>query len=236
LTPDPTEKHKTGSQLRDMILGGQDGLVNVLGVVLGATAAAPDARVIISIGLAATFAESLAMGAVAYTSFMAEKEHYDSELAREKREMAEMPEVEKEEIREVYRKKGFHGELLERVVEQITSDEKVWLEVMMSEELGLQPIETSGVVRTAFMVGLSCMIGSLVPLVPFFFLPIGYSMGSSIAFSAAILFLMGFYKGKVTVGNYWRSATELTVIGMCAAIAGYLISLGVTHAFTTASH
>src|SRR5580700_9763596 len=91
----PAESHKTGSNLRDMILGGQDGLVNVLGVVLGATAATTDTKVIISIGLAATFAESLAMGAVAYTSFMAEKEHYDSEVAREKREMKEMPEAEK---------------------------------------------------------------------------------------------------------------------------------------------
>jgi VIT1/CCC1 family predicted Fe2+/Mn2+ transporter len=219
-----------------MILGGQDGLVNVLGVVLGATAAAPDAKVIISIGLAATFAESLAMGAVAYTSFKAEKEHYDSELAREKREMVELPEVEREEVRDIYRKMGFTGDLLEQVVAQITSDEKVWLQVMMSHELGLQPIETSGVVRTAFSVGLSCMVGSLVPLTPFFFLPIGYSMGASILFSAAILFVMGFYKGKVTVGNYWRSALELTIIGMCAALAGYMISLGVTRAFLTSSH
>jgi predicted membrane protein (TIGR00267 family) len=236
MLPEGSENHKTGSQLRDMILGGQDGLVNVLGVVLGATAAAPDSKVIISIGLAATFAESLAMGAVAYTSFKAEKEHYDSELAREKREMIELPEVEKEEIREVYRKKGFQGELLERVVEQITSDEKVWLEVMMSEELGLKPIESSGVVKTAFMVGLSCMIGSLVPLLPFFFLPIKHSIAASMAFSAVILFLMGFYKGKVTLGHYWKSALELCVIGICAALAGYFISLGVSMGFHAASH
>jgi predicted membrane protein (TIGR00267 family) len=227
----PTESHSTGSQLRDMILGGQDGLVNVLGVVLGATAATPDAKVILSIGLAATLAESLAMGAVAYTSFKAEKEHYDSELAREKREMVELPEVEREEIREIYRRKGFKDELLEKVVEQITSDEKVWLEVMMTEELGLKPIETRGVVKTAFSVGLSCMVGSLIPLLPFFLLPLRYRMTASILFSAAVLFLMGFYKAKVTVGNYWRSALELTLIGLCAAIAGYLISLGVTQAF-----
>lgn len=226
----PVETHKTGSQLRDIILGGQDGLVNVLGVVLGATAAAPDPRVIVSIGLAATFAESLAMGAVAYTSFKAEKEHYDSELAREKREIVELPEVEREEIREIYRQKGFKGELLERVVDQITSDDKVWLDVMMAEELGLMPIDSRGVVKTAFSVGLSCMIGSLVPLAPYFFLPLRASLAASLLLSATVLFLMGFYKAKVTVGNYWRSALELTVIGLCAALAGYLISLAMTHA------
>lgn len=226
-----TESHKAGSQLRDMILGGQDGLVNVLGVVLGATAAAPDPRVILSIGLAATFAESLAMGAVAYTSFKAEKEHYDSELAREKQEIKDIPEREREEIRDIYRKKGFEGELLEKVVDQITSNEQVWLDVMMFEELGLKPIESGGVLKTAFLVGFSCMIGSLVPLVPYFFLPLHQSLPTSVAFSALVLFVMGFYKGKVTVGNYWKSATELTVIGLCAALAGYGISLAMTKVF-----
>jgi VIT1/CCC1 family predicted Fe2+/Mn2+ transporter len=226
-----TESHKAGSQLRDMILGGQDGLVNVLGVVLGAAAAAPDPKIILSIGLAATFAESLAMGAVAYTSFKAEKEHYESELAREKREILELPEVEKEEVREIYRKKGFKGKLLEQVVKQISSNESVWLEVMMSEELGLKPIDSEGVVKTAFAVGLSCMVGSLVPLVPYFFLPLALGLPASIGFSALVLFGMGFYKGKVTVGNYWRSAVELTVIGLCAALAGYFISLAMSRVF-----
>jgi VIT1/CCC1 family predicted Fe2+/Mn2+ transporter len=225
------ETHKTGSQLRDMILGGQDGLVNVLGIVLGATAAAPDTKVILSIGLAATFAESLAMGAVAYTSFKAEKEHYDSELAREKQEMKDSPEMEKEEVRDIYRKKGFSGELLEKVVEQICSNEEIWLEQMMSEELGLRPINTNGVLKTAFMVGFSCMIGSLVPLVPYFFLPLRDGLLASISFSALILFFMGFYKGKVTVGNYWKSAFELSIIGLCAAMAGYAISLAMTKIF-----
>jgi len=231
LDKDSTESHRAGSQLRDLILGGQDGLVNVLGVVLGATAATTDGKVIVSIGLAATFAESLAMGAVAYTSFMAEKEHYDSELAREMREMKEVPEKEREEIREIYRAKGFQGELLERVVEQICSDEKVWLEVMMTDELGLKPIETSGVVKTAILVGLSSTVGSLVPLVPYFFLPLKYCLVPAVGLSALVLFLMGYYKGKVTQGRYWRSAMELAVIGLCAAFAGYFISLGVNRAF-----
>jgi VIT1/CCC1 family predicted Fe2+/Mn2+ transporter len=223
-----TEAHSTGSGLRDMILGGQDGLVNVLGVVLGATAAAPDSRVIISIGLAATFAESLAMGAVAYTSFQAESEHYQSELEREKREIKEVPDTERQEVREIYQRMGFEGRLLEDVVEQICSNEKVWLDVMMSDELGLKPIAPGGVARTALSVGFSCMVGSLVPLLPFFFLPLGVSLPASLLFSGLVLFLMGYYKGKATLGRVWRSALELTVIGLCSAVAGYAISLLVT--------
>ena len=225
-----TERHRSGSQLRDLILGGQDGLVNVLGIVLGASAATQDTKVLISVGLAATFAESLAMGAVAYTSFKAEKEHYDSELVRERREIRETPEREIEEVREIYRQKGFEGELLEQVVRQICSNEEIWVGVMMSEELGLKPIDTSGLVKTALSVGLSSIVGSLVPLVPFLFLPLGYGVVVSLAFSALVLFVVGFYKGKVTAGHGWRSAAELAVIGMGAALAGYAISLLVTRA------
>jgi len=81
-----------GSWLRDIILGGQDGLVNVLGIVLGATAAGADPRILVAAALAATFAESLSMGAVAYTSRLAERDHYLSELQRELREIRECPE------------------------------------------------------------------------------------------------------------------------------------------------
>jgi len=114
----PREPHVEESYLADVILGGQDGLVNVLGVILGVAAASGDQRIIIAAGLAATFAESVSMGAVAFTSMRARRDFYEAELAREKREMVEVPEVETEEIREIYRKKGFKGKLLEQIVEK----------------------------------------------------------------------------------------------------------------------
>src|SRR5438445_4144452 len=109
------EPHRVGSWLRDIILGGQDGLVNVLGIVLGATAAGADTRIVIASALAATFAESLSMGAVAYTSRLAD--HYLSELRRELSEIRECPEEERQEVREIYRAMGFDGPLLDAIVE-----------------------------------------------------------------------------------------------------------------------
>jgi VIT1/CCC1 family predicted Fe2+/Mn2+ transporter len=219
------EPHQYNTNLRDMILGGQDGLVNVLGVVLGASAASSDTKVIIAVGLAATFAESISMAAVAYTSFKAESQHYQSELEREKLEIKEVPEAETEEIREIYRQKGFKGELLEQVVAQITSDERIWLEVMMTEELGLQPAKEEHLLRTSVIVGGSAVVGSLIPLLPYFFLPEIHGVWSSILISAITLFLVGVYKAKVTVGGVWRSGAELTIIGILSALAGYAISL-----------
>src|SRR5574342_1046426 len=96
---DHHDPHHGTFHLSDVILGGQDGLVNVLGVILGVAAATSDSRIVIAAGLAATFAESISMGAVAYTSKLAEHDHYRSEVERERREIREMPEAEAQEVR-----------------------------------------------------------------------------------------------------------------------------------------
>src|SRR4030066_1957933 len=99
------EPHKLNSSLRDIILGGQDGLVNVLGLLLGIAVASNDLRIILAGGLAATFAESISMAAVAYTSMRAQQALYEGELARESREIEETPQEEEEELRDLYRQK-----------------------------------------------------------------------------------------------------------------------------------
>ncbi len=103
-TGDP---HKTSFGLSDVILGGQDGLVNVLGVILGVAAATAETRIVLAAGLAATFAESVSMGAVAYTSKRAEQSFYESERQREHRHILQAPSVERDEIRRIYAARGF---------------------------------------------------------------------------------------------------------------------------------
>ncbi len=217
------EPHIENSSLADIILGGQDGLVNVLGVILGVAAASGDIRIVIAAGLAATFAESVSMGAVAFTSMRARRDFYLSELAREKKEMEEVPEIEREEIREIYRQKGFSGKLLEQIVQKITSNEKVWLDTMMREELGLEQIEEGQTVKSSITVFVSAMVGSFIPLTPFFFLAVGQGIIVSFVVSAVTLFAVGVYKAKATVGRPLRSGFELMLIGMLAALIGYAI-------------
>src|SRR5438046_8310698 len=103
------DKGGIGRSVRDIVLGGQDGLVNVVGLVLGVAAATAQLRIIVVAGLAATFSESIAMGGVAYTSALAERDYYLAQLAKERREVEELPEVETEEVREIFRDKGLHG-------------------------------------------------------------------------------------------------------------------------------
>src|SRR3990167_4525253 len=157
--PKKRELHKassTGYNLRDIILGGQDGLVNVLGVILAVATAVVDVRIVIIAGLAATFAESVSMAAVAYTSTKASRDFYRSELDREKWEMNHWPDREREEIRVIYKSKGFSGTLLNAIVKKITSNKKMWLNVMMEEELHLTESHDNPV-KSAAIVGFSAI-------------------------------------------------------------------------------
>jgi vacuolar iron transporter family protein len=222
---DHHDPHRHESRLADVILGGQDGLVNVLGVILGVAAATQDARIVIAAGLAATFAESISMGAVAYTSTLADDDLYLSEREREYRHIHLAPEVEIEEIRDIYRRKGFEGETLEKIVEVITSNPEVWVNVMMSEEFQMTPPEKSNAFGSALIVGFSALIGSLIPLLPFFFWTVKLSIGLSIAIAAVTLFVVGVYKARVTVGRPFRSGVQMAIIGTLSAFAGYVVGL-----------
>src|SRR3989338_8298124 len=104
------------SNIRDFILGFQDGLVNTLGLVLGVASAVQSTRIVLISGLVTTFAESVSMAAVAYTSTKAAHDFYESQLQREKKEIKEMPHMEVQEIRDIYYQKGFRGKQLEGIV------------------------------------------------------------------------------------------------------------------------
>lgn len=209
-----------GSRLRNIILGGQDGLVNVLGVILAVASATFDPRIVIVAGLAATFAESISMAAVAYTSSKAVESHYKSQLEQEKKEIKEIPRMEKKEIYDIYYKKGFRGSLLNSIVKKITSSRKLWLSTMMEEELHLYPSKTSPL-NDAVVVGVSAIVGSLVPLVPFLILTVQAAIITSLIFSLVILFATGYIKNKITIGSPWKGGFEIAFIGMAAALIGY---------------
>ncbi|MBM3125848.1 MAG: hypothetical protein FJZ87_12385 [Chloroflexi bacterium] len=220
-----SDPHRREPSLSNFILGAQDGLVNVLGVILGLAAATNDARIVLVAGLATTFAESISMGAVAYTTTLADADHYQSELEREYRHIQEAPNLERQEIEHIYKSKGFEGKMLNRIVNTVTANKDVWVAVMMAEEHQLSPIDRKHAVRAAWIVGISAIIGSLVPLAPFVVLPVSTSMWSSVLMTALVLFGIGAYKARVTVGRPLRSGFEMALIGTLSALAGYLVGV-----------
>ena len=201
------ERHQgvSRSNIRDFILGFQDGLVNTLGLVLGVASAVQSTKIVLISGLVTTFAESVSMAAVAYTSTKAAHEFYVSQLEREKKEIREIPQMEVQEIRAIYHKKGFGGRQLEAIVKKITSNKKLWLETMMAEELKMFPEDYEKPLKSAVIVGLSAVIGSLMPVLPFFVLPVRLGMAYALVLSVAALFIVGAVKARITIGDWKKS-------------------------------
>jgi len=212
-------------KLREFILGGQDGLVNVLGIVLGVAAATATTKVVLIAALAATFAESISMGAVAYTSTKAAYSYYKSELEKEKWEVETAPQREKKEIRKIYAKKGFRGGLLEKIVNKITSNKRVWVNTMMADELNLHPEEYQTPLESGVRVGIASFVGSLIPIIPFFFMTVRPAMVASLVIAVLVLFAAGATKAKITVGDWKKEGIELALIGTAAAVVGYLVGV-----------
>ena len=217
------EKHSTNNSLRDVILGGQDGLVNMLGIALGVVAAGGSTHVLVVTGIAAAITESISMGAVAYTSFGSDRDFYLAEKEREQKEISTRPEEEREEIREIYAAKGFQGQLLDDVVSTITSNRETWVGTMMNEELHLQPVEQQSLVRSAVIVTVATLIGHFIPIVPFMVVARTPAIIVAIALSAVTLFAVGVYSAKTLVGDWRKSGLQMVLIGLGAAAVGFLI-------------
>jgi len=218
------EAHRSTNWLRDVILGGQDGLVNILGIILGVIAGGGSKTVLLAAGFAAAITESISMGAVGYTSSVSERDYYLAERQREEQEIETMPDAERQEIRDIYAAKGFAGDLLERVVDTITANRDRWLETMMNEELRLQPVDNGAILRSATVIFLATLIGHLIPLLPFVWLAREPALILAIVLSAAALFGVGVYSAVTLVGDWKTNGLKMVGIGLGAAAIGFLVA------------
>jgi VIT1/CCC1 family predicted Fe2+/Mn2+ transporter len=165
------------------------------------------------------------MGAVAYTSTLARRKQYLKEVNREENEMKEVPQLEKKEVKEVFQKWGYKGEDLERLTDLIASKQTAFLEFMMSHELQLQPVAESEPKRSFLVVLSSTVFGSIIPLIPYFLADKDVLLGAivSATVSGVVLFAVGYYEARTTVGSVWRSGLQMAAIGLAAGLAGFLI-------------
>jgi vacuolar iron transporter family protein len=219
------EQHIRPGLLSDFILGSQDGLVNVLGVLLGLSAASAPLHLVLVGALAALGAESVSMGAVAYTSTAARRRVYEAERERELTEMREIPEMEREEVRTIFRNWGYEGAELEDMVSKIEAKPKAMLELMMGFELNLASVSVDQARESGLIVLAATIVGSAIPLLPFLVpgVLVENAAIASILLSGAALFGIGWYEARVTIGTFWKSGLRMLLIGLGAGLAGFLI-------------
>lgn len=214
------------SYLGEFVYGAIDGSVTTFAVVAGSVGAGLDSAIIIILGFANLLADGFSMSVGAYLSSRSEHDNFDKHRAVEYWEIENMPEMEVEEIREIYRGKGFEGELLEQVVEVITADHDRWVDTMMKEELGMMkddrsPIAIGGVTYASFI-----MVG-LIPLLVYtwdylFGYPYDLFLSTCLLTSLGFIFI-GFLKSHVTETKPLRGILETLVLGAIAAAVAYFV-------------
>ncbi|HAH17330.1 MAG TPA: iron transporter [Chloroflexi bacterium] len=223
------ERHFTATEaVRDVVIGMSDGLTVPFALAAGLSAAVTSSSLIVTAGLAEVAAGAIAMGLGGYLAAKTDIEHFDAEVARELREIAEVPHREVAEVESVMRGFGLEGEPLERVVAAITADRDRWVEFMMRFELGIERPDPRRAFTSALTIGGAYIVGGLVPLVPYMLVPaVPDAMVWSVISTGVALLAFGAIKGRFTGMNLVRSAVQTLVVGGLAAGAAF----GLAHAF-----
>ncbi|HKH62197.1 MAG TPA: VIT1/CCC1 transporter family protein [Flavitalea sp.] len=217
------EEHlKSSDALRDIVIGMSDGLTVPFALAAGLSGAVISTGIIVIAGIAEIAAGSIAMGLGGYLAGKTEQDHYNSELKREYEEVERVPETEKEEVREFFENIGLSKDLQTQVVEEIAKDKAKWVDFMMKHELGLERPDPSRATKSALNIGISYIVGGLVPLSPYFFIeePIEALKISGIV-TLACLFIFGYFKSRFTGVNPVEGAIRVAFIGALAAAAAF---------------
>lgn len=220
---DHHEQHLTSSAwLTDIVIGMSDGLTVPFALAAGLSGAVSSTGIIVIAGIAEIAAGSIAMGLGGYLAGKTEIDHYNSELKREYEEVELVPEKEKEEVREFFGNLGLSEEVQQQAVEEIAKDKKKWVDFMMKYELGLDKPDPKRATKSALNIGLSYVVGGLVPLSPYFFTdtPIVALKYSAIV-TLICLFIFGYFKSRMTGVHPLKGALKVMLIGAVAASAAY---------------
>ena len=182
------EKHIQSSDLiRDVVIGMSDGLTVPFALAAGLTGAVTSSSIIVIAGIAEIVAGSIAMGLGGYLAGKTELDHYNNELKREYEEVERIPEMEKKEVKDFFANIGLSEEIQDMASEEIAKDKKQWVDFMMKFELGLDKPDPARAKKSALNIGISYAVGGIIPLSPYFFIPVsGEALKYSVSFEYKI--------------------------------------------------
>ena len=220
------EEHMTSSDfITDIVIGMSDGLTVPFALAAGLSGAVESNAVVITAGIAEIVAGSIAMGLGGYLAGKTEQEHYQNELKREYDEVEKIPEKEKEEIKLIFAQYGLNESTQNIIADELANDKDKWVDFMMRYELALEKPDVNRARNSAATIGISYIIGGLIPLTAYFFTSTPYQgLMISALLTVICLFLFGYFKSKVTGQPPVKGALKVTLIGITAATAAFLVA------------
>jgi vacuolar iron transporter family protein len=223
------EHFQSSEKVRDFVIGMSDGLTVPFALAAGLSGAVNSTGIIITAGLAEIAAGSIAMGLGGYLAGRTEIEHYEAEEKREHDEIVHKHEIEITETKEIFAAYGISEELQEKVAREMAKHPKQWVDFMMRFELGLERPDKNRAHQSAFIIGISYIIGGLIPLSAYFFTstPFDGLIYSSII-TLICLIVFGLVKSKLTGQPLFKGALRVTLIGAAAAAAAFAIAKAIT--------
>jgi predicted membrane protein (TIGR00267 family) len=220
------EQHlKSSDTIRDIVIGMSDGLTVPFALAAGLSGAVNSSGIVVMAGIAEIVAGSIAMGLGGFLAGRTEADHYASELQREYDEVERVPEQEKQEVKEVFAGFGLSERLQQEVADEMAKDTDKWVDFMMRYELGLEKPQANRASQSAVTIGLSYIVGGIIPLSPYFFIKESQmALYYSCAITMACLFVFGYFKSRVTGQPAVSGAFKVLIIGALAAAAAFFMA------------
>ncbi|MNI38348.1 VIT family protein [compost metagenome] len=224
------EEHlKSSAFISDIVIGMSDGLTVPFALAAGLSAAVSSNSIIITAGIAEIIAGCIAMGLGGYLAGKTEQEHYESELKREYLEVENVPEKEKEEVKGIFAEYGLDSKAQDLIADQLSMNKDQWVDFMMKFELGLEKPDVNRARNSALTIGAAYCVGGMLPLSAYFFTSKPQDgLILSALLTTICLFVFGYFKSKVTGQPPLKGALKVTIIGLIAAGAAFLIARLIT--------
>jgi VIT1/CCC1 family predicted Fe2+/Mn2+ transporter len=213
------------SYLGDFVLGAVDGAITTFAIVAGAAGAGLSNGVVLVLGLANVLADGLSMASGNFLRARSDQQMVARFRRLEEMHIDSIPDGEREEVRQIYRNKGFEGEALDNIVEVITQDRRQWVDTMLTEEWGLQLTPPSPW-RAGLATFFAFLLAGLVPLVPLMISLQGHAAGTfvwSAVLTGVTFFAVGYARGHVVERRPWAAGLETLLIGGAAATVAWLV-------------
>jgi len=220
------ERHvRLGRHIKDVVYAANDGIVTTFAVVAATVGGALSPLTILIVGIANLLADGFAMASGDYLGSKSEEDFYAKEEAEEHREVREMPDDERQEIRDILVRKGYEGGDLEDMVRLVTANQTMWVDMMMHDELGMQKPGGDSPLHSGVLTFASFVVAGSIPLLPYVFLGTQAPFGIAIVSTGVALFIVGALRSLFSRRSWLWCGLEMLVIGGSAAVIAYGVGI-----------